>query len=65
MDGDHDLLQRVDRLLRPQVKPEKPVQALLPLLTGVGALIVAVAVTVSLWPGSLAIVHQALEQLVH
>ncbi len=65
MDGDHDLLQRVDRLLRPQVKPEKPVQALLPLLTGVGALIVAVAVTISLWPGSLAIVHQALEQLVH
>ena len=65
MDGDHDLLQRVDRLLRPQGKPEKPVQALLPLLTGVGALIVAVAVTVSLWPGSLAIVHQALEQLVH
>ena len=65
MDGDHDLLQRVDRLLRPQLKPEKSVKALLPLLTGVGALIVAVAVTVSLWPGSLAIVHQALEQLVH
>jgi hypothetical protein len=65
MDGDHDLLQRVDRLLRPQLKPEEPVKALLPLLTGVGALIVTVAVTVSLWPGSLAIVHQALEQLVH
>jgi hypothetical protein len=65
MDGDHDLLQRVDRLLRPQLKPEEPVKVLLPLLTGVGALIVAVAVTVSLWPGSLAIVHQALEELVH
>jgi BlaR1 peptidase M56 len=65
LDGDHELLQRVDRLLRPQVKPEKPVRALLPLLSGIGALIVTVAVTVSLWPGSLTIVHQALEQLVH
>jgi hypothetical protein len=65
MDGDHELLQRVDRLLRPQPKPEKPVRALLPLLTGLGALIITAAVTVSMWPNSLAVVHQALEQLVH
>jgi hypothetical protein len=65
MTGDEELLQRVDRLLRPQPKPEKPVRALLPFLTGVTALIVTAAVTVSLWPGSLALVHQALEQLVH
>ena len=65
MEGDRELLQRVDRLLRPQSKPEKPVQAILPLLTGLGALVVTAAVTVSLWPGSLTVVHQALEQLVH
>lgn len=65
MDGDHELQQRVDRLLRPQPKPEKPVKELIPLLTGAAALIVTAAITVSLWPGSLAVVHQALEQLVH
>jgi hypothetical protein len=65
MDGDHELQQRVDRLLRPQPRPEKPAKELIPLLTGVAALIVTAAITVSLWPGSLAVVHQALEQLVH
>jgi Zn-dependent protease with chaperone function len=65
MEGDHELLRRVDRLLRPQPKPEKPVKVLIPLLTSAGALILTAAVTVALWPGSLAAVHQALEQLVH
>jgi hypothetical protein len=65
MDGDHDLLQRVDRLLRPQLRPQKPVKVLVPVLTGAGALILTAAATVSLWPGSLPMVHQALEKLVH
>jgi hypothetical protein len=65
MDGDQELLQRVDRLLRPQPRPQKPVKVLVPLLTGAGALIITAAVTVSLWPGSLPMVHQALEKLVH
>ncbi len=65
MQDDQELQQRVDRLLRPQPKPQKPVKALIPLLTGAAALMLSAVLTVSLWPGSLAVVHQALEQLVH
>jgi hypothetical protein len=62
--GDQELSDRVDRLLRPQAKPRKPVKALIPLLTGAGALITSVVAVVTLWPGSLSLVHRALEQLV-
>lgn len=65
MEDDQELLQRVDRLLRPQPKPQEPVKAMIPLLTGIAALMGTAVVTVSLWPGSLALVHQALEKLVH
>jgi len=61
---DEDLRQRVDRLLRPQPKPGKPAEVLVPFLTGAGALMVAAATLVCVWPGSLSLVHQALEALV-
>ena len=62
---DQALSARVDRLLRPQVKPQKPVKALIPLLTGAGAIITSAVAIITLWPGSLTVVHRALEQLVH
>lgn len=63
--GDRDLSQRVDRLLRPQAKSRKPVREFIPLLTGAGALVISAVLVITLWPGSLTLVHQALEQLVH
>ena len=63
--GDQELSQRVDRLLRPQPKPRKAVREFIPLLTGIGALITSAVAVVALWPSSLSMVHQALEQLVH
>ncbi len=65
MDGDLELSARVDRLLRPQPKPDKPVKELIPVLTSAGALIVSAVAVVVLWPNSLSLVHQALERLVH
>jgi Zn-dependent protease with chaperone function len=62
---DDDLVQRVDRLLRPQIKAERPAAVLIPFLTSVGALLATSTIVVVLWPGSLALVHQALERLVH
>ncbi len=63
--SDHDLSQRVDRLLRPQTKSGKPVREFIPLLAGAGALVTSAVAVVTLWPGSLTLVHRALEQLVH
>jgi Zn-dependent protease with chaperone function len=63
--GDHDLSQRVERLLRPQKKSRKPVREFIALLTGAGALLTSAIAVITLWPGSLALVHRALEQLVH
>jgi hypothetical protein len=63
--GDQELSERVDRLLRPQLNPGKPVRELLSLLTSAGALIASAVAIMTLWPGSLSIVHRALEQLVH
>ena len=65
MDDDQDLTERVDRLLRPQPSPGKPAEVLIPFLTSTGALIAAAAAVVLLWPGSLSLVHRALERLVH
>lgn len=65
VDDHHDLVRRVDRLLRPQPKPERPASVLVPFLTSAGALIATSTVIVLLWPGSLTLVHQALERLVH
>jgi len=62
--GAQDLSQRVDRLLRPQPKPEKPVKEVVRLLSGVVALAASAAAVVTLWPSSLSLVHQALEHLV-
>ena len=64
MADDHDLSERVDRLLRPQPIPDKPVKELIPLVSGAGALMAASLTIVVLWPASLSVVHQALEQLV-
>ncbi len=61
---DEELSDRVDRLLRPQPKPGKPADVLVPFLTGAGALLGAAAALVLVWPGSLSLVHQALEHLV-
>jgi hypothetical protein len=63
--GDQQLSERVERLLRPQPKPGKPVRELVPLLTSAGALAAFAVAVMTLWPSSLAVVHQALEQLVH
>ena len=63
--SDNDLSQRVDRLLRPQMKSRKPVREVVALLTGAGALVTSAIAVITLWPGSLALVHRALEQLVH
>jgi beta-lactamase regulating signal transducer with metallopeptidase domain len=65
MADDHDLSERVDRLLRPQPIPEKPAKELIPLVSGVAALLGASLMVVTLWPASLSMVHRALEQLVH
>ena len=62
---DEELTERVDRLLRPQPNPGKPAEVLLPFLTSAGALVAGAVVIVLLWPGSLSLVHQALERLVH
>jgi Zn-dependent protease with chaperone function len=59
-----ELSKRVDRLLRPQPKPDRPVKELVRLAGGASALVAsAIAITV-LWPSSLAAVHQVLEHLV-
>jgi hypothetical protein len=63
--GDQQLSERVERLLRPQPKPGKPVRELVPLLSSAGALAALAIAVMTLWPGSLSVVHQALEQLVH
>ena len=64
MADDQDLSERVDRLLRPQPLPEKPVKELIPLVSGAAALMVTALMIVTLWPASLSVVHSALEQLV-
>ncbi len=64
MADDHDLSERVDRLLRPQPLPEKPAQELIPLISGAAALMATALLIVTLWPSSLSMVHGALEQLV-
>jgi Zn-dependent protease with chaperone function len=62
---DHELTERVDRLLRPQPNPGKPAEVLVPFLASAGALLSGAVALVVLWPGSLSLVHQALERLVH
>jgi Zn-dependent protease with chaperone function len=62
---DHELTERVDRLLRPQPNPGKPAEVLVPFLTSAGALIACAVALVAVWPESLSLVHQALEQLIH
>ncbi len=62
---DDELTERVDRLLRPQPNPGKPAEVLIPFLTSAGALLAGAVTLVMLWPGSLSVVHQALERLVH
>jgi beta-lactamase regulating signal transducer with metallopeptidase domain len=64
MADDHDLSERVDRLLRPQPIPDKPAKELIPLVSAAAGLVAASLMVVVLWPGSLDLVHRALEQLV-
>ena len=61
---DDELTERVDRLLRPQPNPGKPAEVLVPFLTSAGALMACAATLVMLWPGSLSLVHRALEHLI-
>ncbi len=63
--GDKELSERVERLLRPQPRPEKPVREVIHLLTSASALIASAVAVMVLWPSSLAMVHQALERLIH
>lgn len=62
--GDQELSERVDRLLRPQVKPGKPVREVIALLTSATTLFASAFAVMVIWPGSLTFVHQALERLV-
>jgi Zn-dependent protease with chaperone function len=62
---DDELTERVDRLLRPQPNSGKPAEVLVPFLTSAGALMACAVALVLVWPGSLSLVHQALERLVH
>ncbi len=64
MADDHDLSERVDRLLRPQPLPEKPAKELIPLVSAAAGLMATAFLIVTLWPASLNMVHGALEQLV-
>jgi beta-lactamase regulating signal transducer with metallopeptidase domain len=63
--GTKDLSERVERLLRPQPKPDKPIKELISLLSGAGGLVATAVAIMVIWPGSLAVVHQALERLIH
>jgi hypothetical protein len=63
--SDQELSERVDRLLRPQPKPGKPVREVVSILTSVGALAGSAVAVLLLWPSSLSLVHRALEQLIH
>ncbi|HTV64184.1 MAG TPA: M56 family metallopeptidase [Bryocella sp.] len=63
--GNLDLSERVDRLLRPQPKPDKPVKEVIRLVGSAGALVASAIAVVAVWPSSLSAVHQALEHLVH
>jgi beta-lactamase regulating signal transducer with metallopeptidase domain len=63
--GNQELSERVDRLLRPQPKPEKPVREVVAFLSSVVALTGSAVAVMVIWPGSLSLVHQALEHLVH
>jgi Zn-dependent protease with chaperone function len=59
-----ELSERVDRLLRPQPKPEKPVKEVVRLLGSAAALALSAVAVITMWPSSLSLVHQALERLV-
>ncbi len=63
--NDRELTERVDRLLRPQPNSGKPAEVLVPFLTSAGALLSGAIALVMLWPGTLTLVHRALERLVH
>ena len=63
--GDRELSERVERLLRPLPRPDRPVRALVSLLTGAGALVGSAVAVLLIWPASLSLVHSALERLVH
>lgn len=63
--GNQELSDRVDRLLRPQPKPAKPVREVVAFLSSVTALSGSAVAVMVIWPGSLSLVHQALERLVH
>lgn len=62
--GSEELSERVDRLLRPQPKPEKPVREVIALLSSLTGLVTTAVAVVFIWPSSLTLVHQALERLV-
>lgn len=63
--GSQELSERVDRLLRPQPKPAKPVREVVAFLGSAAALAGSAVAVMLIWPGSLSLVHQALEHLVH
>lgn len=63
--GTQELSERVDRLLRPQPQPDKPMKEVIRLLSSAAAVIGSAVVVIALWPSSLSLVHQALERLVH
>jgi len=62
--GSQELSERVDRLLRPQPRPGKPVKEIVRLFGCAGALVGSAIAVIVVWPASLSLVHRALEQLV-
>jgi len=62
--GSQELSERVDRLLRPQPRPGKPVKEIVRLFACAGALVGSAIAVIVIWPASLSLVHSALEQLV-
>src|SRR5579862_4469082 len=61
---DRMLSERVERLLRPQSKPPKPIKEVVAALATISLVSLSTATVIVMWPGSLAAVHRALEGLI-
>ena len=65
MADDHDLSERVDRLLQSRPKPDRTFPSIAGLGRGAAAVLTGTLLLILLRPASLAAVHQVLERLVH
>jgi beta-lactamase regulating signal transducer with metallopeptidase domain len=65
MADNHDLSERVDRLLHDQPAPTKSLNSMLPGVAGALTLLLTSGALLCAWPASLSLVHQMLERLVN